>query len=66
MELFTKADGNYDVTAGGGNVTCILFDTDYFKTDTGEFKTGIEDSDDNSDVGLTSTLAAHGMGLLVS
>jgi len=66
MELFTKADGNYNPNAGGGDVNCTLFDTDYFKTDSGEFKTGIEDSDDNSDVGLTSTATAHGTGLLVS
>lgn len=66
MELFTKADGNYNPNAGGGNVTCQMFDTDYFKTDSGEFKTGIEDSDDNSDVGLTNTVASYGMDLLVS
>lgn len=53
-DLAIKAHDTNNPSAGGGDINCTIFDTDFFRTNTGGYACGIEDSDDNSDVGLTS------------
>jgi len=61
-----KAGDTNEVTAGGGDVNCTIWDSDYYRNDNGGYACGIEDLDDNSDVGLTSNTAAFNFGTLVS
>ena len=53
-----KGDDNNQPTART-NVSCAIIDTDLFELDAGGVARGIEDSDDNSNVGRSSEVLIH-------
>jgi hypothetical protein len=57
LDFQIKGDDTNEPTSAT-NFTCEVLDTDLFQTDSGAVKVGIEDEDDNSNVGR-STEAAH-------